>query len=361
MGWTMGDRRQFLQASAALAAGTALKSWAAGPISPSGPLSQFEYGDVRLLDGPMLQQFQQNVSFFMSLPDDHLLKPFRQLTGQPAPGEDMGGWYSPYAGFDPPKVMTGYVPGHSFGQYLSGLSRAYAATGDVAIQQKVQRLVAGFAPTAVAKFYDGYCLPAYTFDKTNCGLIDAHAFAHDPTALRVLNQATDAALPWLPEKALNRDEMAARPRRNIAYTWDESYTLPENLYLAYQRGAGERYRLLARRFLEDDTYFGPLAENQNVLPGQHAYSHVNALCSALQAYLTDGSAMHLTAARNGFRFVLEQSFATGGWGPGGVFSPPGHGRAGQDLTHRAQQLRNALRSLWTLQGCPVPDAHHGRE
>jgi len=33
--------------------------------------------------------------------------------------------------------------------------------------------------------------------------------------------------------------------------WDESYTLPENLFLAYQRGAGERYRALGVRYLND--------------------------------------------------------------------------------------------------------------
>ncbi len=284
---------------------------------------QFDYAQVQLLDGPMLEQFRQQHALYLQMDEDSLLKPFRQLTGQPAPGEDMGGWYSPSERFDPGKDMTGYVPGHSFGQYLSGLSRAYAVTGDRATQQKVQRLVRGFAPTAVTSFYRDYCLPAYTFDKTNCGLIDAHQFAADPIALEVLNKATDAALPWLPEKALNRTEMAARPHKNAAYTWDESYTLPENFYLAYSRGAGTRYRELARRFLENDTYFDPLAAGENVLPGQHAYSHVNALSSAMQAYLVDGSERHLAAARNGMRFVLEQSFATGGWGPNETFQKPG--------------------------------------
>jgi DUF1680 family protein len=331
LGMKYNSRRNFLKASAALAAGSAvLKSnaaWAASVETPAVPastrLSQFEYADVQLLDGPMLEQFQHNVSLFLSLPDDNLLKPFRQLAGQPAPGEDMGGWYSPSPDFDPPKNMTGYIPGHSFGQYLSGLARAYAVTGDKPIQAKVQGLVRGFAPTVSTKFYDGYCIPAYTFDKTNCGLIDAHQFAGDPTALAVLNKATDAVLPWLPEKALNREEMMTRPHKNISFTWDETYTLPENFYLAYQRGAGARYRQLATRFLEDDTYFGPLSQNQNVLPGQHAYSHVNALCSAMQAYLTDHSEKHLAAARNGFAFVLQQSFATGGWGPNEGFQKPG--------------------------------------
>jgi uncharacterized protein len=325
------NRREFLKTTAALAAGTAVMRsnamMAMGVQTPtaaqSNKLAQFDYADVQLLDGPMLEQFQHNVSLFLNLPDDNLLKPFRQLAGQSAPGEDMGGWYTPSKDFDPPRNMTGYIPGHSFGQYLSGLARAYAVTGDKAVQEKVHRLVTGFAPTVTTKFYDGYCIPAYAFDKTNCGLIDAHQFSGDSTALAVLNKATDAVLPWLPEKALNREEMMARPHKNIAYTWDETYTLPENFYLGYQRGAGARYRQLAQRFLQDDTYFGPLSENRNVLPGQHAYSHVNALCSAMQSYLTDNSIKHLDAARNGFRFVLEQSFATGGWGPDEAFRKPG--------------------------------------
>jgi DUF1680 family protein len=331
------SRRTFLKSSAALAAGTAVlrdvRAFAAPVASaPVTPLTQFDYKDVQLLDGPMLVQFQQNHTLFMNLNEDSMLKPFRQLSGLPAPGEDLGGWYTPSSLFDPPKNMTGYVPGHTFGQWVSGLSRAYAVTGDKATQAKVHRLVAGFGPTISQKFYTDYCLPAYTFDKTNCGLIDAHQFAEDPQAFAVLGHATDAVLPFLPPKALDRTEMAARPHKNISWTWDETYTLPENFYLAYQRGAGARYRQLAQRFLEDDTYFGPLSKNVNMLPGQHAYSHVNGLCSAMQAYLTDGSQMHLDAARNGFAFVLQQSYATGGWGPNETFQKPGTDGLADSLT-----------------------------
>jgi hypothetical protein len=154
-------RRDFLKSSAALAAGIAVlhnssPAMGADAASPAQTkLSQFEYGDVQLLDGPMLEQFHNNVSLFLSLPDDDLLKPFRQLAGLPAPGEDLGGWYSPSNDFDPPKNMTGYIPGHSFGQYLSGLARAYAITGDKATQAKVQGLVKEFAPTVSTKFYEG--------------------------------------------------------------------------------------------------------------------------------------------------------------------------------------------------------------
>jgi hypothetical protein len=135
------NRREFLKTTAALAAGTTVMrsnaTMAMGVRTPTAAqaskLAQFDYADVQLLDGPMLEQFQHNVSLFLNLPDDNLLKPFRQLAGQSAPGEDMGGWYTPSKDFDPPGNLTGYIPGHSFGQYLSGLARAHAVTGDKAV------------------------------------------------------------------------------------------------------------------------------------------------------------------------------------------------------------------------------------
>jgi DUF1680 family protein len=294
-------------------------------------LTQFNYSQVELLEGPLRDQFRANHAFFLALNEDALLKPFRQAAGLPAPGPDMGGWYSWSDEFDPPNNMTGYVPGHSFGQYLSALARAYAATGDSPTQAKISRLVRGFGAAVSPKFYVNYPLPAYTFDKSNCGLIDAHQFARDPDALAVLTHATDTVLPYLPPKALTRAEMAERPHKNIAWTWDESYTLPENFFLAYKRSGDRRYLDLAQRFLQDREYFDPLAAGQNVLPHQHAYSHVNALSSAAQAYLVLGSQKHLLAARNGFGFVLAQSFATGGWGPNETFCQPGSGTLGKSL------------------------------
>jgi DUF1680 family protein len=333
------SRRKFLKTGAATGAaavlGRSVRAFADLPAKDAvvPAISQFDYADVQLLDGPMFDQFNRNHAFFLALDDDRLLKPFRQRAGLPAPGEDMGGWYSFSPDFDPPKNMTGYIPGHTFGQYLSGLARAYAVTGSKPTQEKVHRLVQGFAETVTPKFYEAYCLSAYTFDKTTCGLIDAHQFAADPQALAVLSHATDAVFPFLPEKALTRTEQATRPHPNIAYTWDETYTLPENFYLAYKRGAGDRYRQLASRFLQDRDYFDSLAAGENILPGEHAYSHVNALCSAFHRYLTTGSEKHLRAARNGFEFVLTtQSFATGGWGPDETFRKPGSGDIAASLT-----------------------------
>jgi uncharacterized protein len=325
------SRRSLLKLGSALAASTVAGETVVGAPSGGAMLKPAGYGDVTLLEGPMLAQFRAQHATLLALDEDALLKPFRGAAGLPAPGGDLGGWYNASSGFNPPMDMHGFIPGHSFGQYVSGLARAHAITGDEATRQKVRRLIAGFAPTITSRFYDGYPLPCYSFDKINIGLLDAYAFAGDDSALRVLDLATDAALPHFPEKALTRPEMEARPHPNIAYTWDEPYTLPENLYLAWRRGAGERYRALAARFLLDREYFEPLARGANVLPGKHAYSHMNALSSAMQAYLVDGDSKHLAAARNGFDFILAQSFATGGWGPNEGFIVPGSGALGDSL------------------------------
>jgi uncharacterized protein len=290
------------------------------------PLSVFGYSQVQLLDGPFRRQFDENHDVFLHLDEDALLKPFRQRSGLPAPGPDMGGWYDNASDFSPMENFHSFIAGHSFGQYVSGLARAYAITGSKPTQVKVQRLVRGYAQTVdpAGKFYVDYRLPAYTFDKTCCGLIDAHEFASDPDAMDVLRRSLQAALPHLPEKALSRAEQRARPHRDVSYTWDETYTLPENLFLAYQRSGDSRFRDIAVRFIEKE-YFDPLAAGQNVLPGEHAYSHVNALSSAMQSYLVLGDETYLRAATNGFRMVQEQSYATGGWGPDEAFVVPGTG------------------------------------
>ncbi len=336
-------RRRFFSLGAA-ASGAALAHNSLAMASPRAAASvpsvaiapairTFGYSQIELLEGPMRQQFDTNHQFFLELDDDRLLKPFRQRAGLKAPGEDMGGWYDNDPAFNGTGSFHGFIPGHSFGQYLSGLARAYAVTGSKPTQEKIQRLVQQFAPTVCSRFYNDYHLPAYTYDKTSCGLIDAYRLAGDTSALAIHAAATEAVVPHLPEKALSRKEQCARPHKDPAYCWDETYTLPENLLLAYRLRGSPRYRELAIRFTEDDLYFDPLARGENVLPGEHAYSHVNAFSSAMQVYLVMGSQKHLRAAQNGFGFLRStQSFATGGWGPDELFRPPGSGEIGASLS-----------------------------
>ena len=312
------SRRRFLQ-SIAVASGA---SFLPGPRhsfatsatpNASSVLEEFGYGDVSL-DSPLHEeQLRQTHAVLMSLDDDALMKPFRAMIGKPAPGEDLGGWYRYDPNYDWHTFDAGFAPSATFGQWVSALSRAYAITGSQAARDKVLRLNRLYAQVIDGKFYEDNRFPAYCYDKLVCGLIDSYKYAGDPLAWEILSKTTDAALPHLPGHAVEHGT-SWRPGRDESWTWDEPYTMPENLFLAYQRGAGERYRQVAIQYL-NEPFYERLTQGQNDFAGRHAYSHVNCLCSAMQAYLTLGNEKYLLAAKNGFDMVLAQSYATGGWGP----------------------------------------------
>lgn len=317
------SRRRFLRGASLTAASAAgCKLWghaANGAEPPNGaPLTEFGYGDVSMGSEIHENQLRETQAILMSLSDDSLLKPFRQMSGMPAPGEDLGGWYH----YDPDYDFrrdpdAGFAPGCTFGQWVSALARAYAITGDDATRQKVLQLNRLYAETISADTYIKNRFPAYTYDKLVLGLLDSHSWANDPQALAILEQTTNTALPHLPGHAVDHDVRwrMDKPADDITWNWDESYTLPENLFLAYQRGAGRRYFDLARQYLDDKTWFDPLSRNENVLHGHHAYSYVNSLSSAMMAWMVGGSEKHLQAAQNAFAMLQQQSYATGGWGP----------------------------------------------
>jgi DUF1680 family protein len=334
---TAFSRRRFLQAGTLAAAGLGLRSrptWAAEPLK-AAPLAEFGYGDVSMASEAHEAQLMNTHSVLMNLSDDSLLKPLRQLSGMPAPGDELGGWYAYDPNYDYRKGFDlGFAPACTFGQWVSALARCYAITGEEATRQKVLRLNRLYAETITPDFYAKNRFPAYTYDKLLLGLLDSHTLAGDPQALAILEHTTDTALPHLPGHAIEHDHAwrTDKDPADASWTWDESYTMPENLFIAYQRGAGRRYFDLGNQYLLDATWFDPLSRNENVLRGHHAYSYVNSMSSAMMAYLVAGSEKHLNAGRNAFAMLEAQSFATGGWGPDEGLRAPGSNDLYDSLT-----------------------------
>jgi DUF1680 family protein len=304
------------------------------PYLAKNLLAEMDYGQVQLSDNCLAKkQFEQTMSVILSLDEDSMMRPFRMRAGLPAPGVDLGGWYDAWDGTDVfHEIERGFAPAHSFGQWLSALARAHAITGSQAMKEKMQRLIVEYSKIPAEKYYKGLRYPGYTYDKMVCALIDAHKWADQKDAFSILNATTDSVLTVIPNRALSHDELRKLPHQDESYCWDELFTIPENLYVAYQAGAGDRYKEIAGRYLKDDTFFNPLSEGKNVLAGLHAYSHCNALSSAMQAYLTTGSQKHLLAAKNALDMIQQQSFATGGWGPHEAFVAPGKGQLADSLT-----------------------------
>ena len=342
----MLTRRRFLHSAALTAAASRVPASLAQSTStftgaaPTPLLAEYPYAAVSLAPETLAEkQFRATQATLRGLDEDGLLKPYRLRTGLPTPGPDLGGWYD-YA--EPSEKSNdhgggyGFCPGHTFGQWLSSFSRAYAIDRDPALRAKIVRLLDMYRPTINPAFYTNFRFPAYVYEKLNVGLLDSYRYAEIPEAKDLFARTREAALPHLPTRPLNRDEqrawrLAQKERATGDFLYDESYTIPENLFHATHAGMGD-YRAMARQYLLDKTWFDPLARNENVLDGKHAYSYCNSLNSGIQAYLDGGDPKYLKAAVNGFRIISEQSFATGGWGPAEGFDHPGGDRLYRSLS-----------------------------
>src|SRR5215469_3195459 len=322
-------RREFIKNTAFSAAAAAYGAPAETTATEQArePLRALPYSAVQITSGPFARQYNAIHAHYLSLSNDRLLKVYRQRAGLPAPGDDMGGWYD----------LKGFVPGHSLGQYISGLARIGASTGDHACIEKVRSLVTGFAQTLGLK-NESILRPqtnqwiCYTLDKHFIGLIDAATLGGDSSAVQILGRVLQGAEPLLPAKVHDRIGKKDPP-------YDEPYVMPENLFLAAELTGNPRFRQLALRYLLDHDLFDPLAKGTDPFPGQHAYSHVIALSSAGRAYLSLGDNKYKTAMTNAFHLLTTtQQFASGGWGPNETFVTPHRGELFSSLTTTADHF-----------------------
>lgn len=281
---------------------------------------EFPYGAVRLTGGPVKDHYDRIHAHYLALDNDRLLKVFRQKAGLPAPGPDMGGWYD----------ADGFVPGLTLGQYISGLSRLGAATGDAQAHAKSAALVHGFGEF-LARSKDPYAgkgasqnWAAYVMDKYVVGLVDAYRLSGVEEARALLPVVIEKCLPFI--SPVSRDRIG-----KVDPPWDETYVLSENLFHVADITGDDKYRRLAVHYLLDKEWFDPLAAGQDVLPTKHAYSHTIALSSGAQAYLKLGDPKYRRALENAWRFMELQRFASGGWGPEEQFVEPHQGKLAASL------------------------------
>ena len=264
-------------------------------------LEPFDYHGVRLLESRWQKQYQQTRDFYLKLSDDDALIGFRQRAGLPAPGHSLEGWYG-NDGFN------------VFPQWLSGMARMAAATGDKAIGEKAHNLMLEWAKTIEPDGYFYYSRKPttyhYTYDKTVCGLVDLCRYGGYEDALPLLEKITDWAI-----KNLDRKRQPATPQ-DASSEMSEWYTLSENLYRAYQLTGNPKYREFGDVW-RYTTYWSKFSSGTDPdLHYLHAYSHVNTLSSAAMTYAVTGDAEYLKAIVNAYDyFQRTQCYATGGYGP----------------------------------------------
>ena len=272
-------------------------------------IQPFDYEGVTLDGGRLRKQYDEVKAYYTRIPNDNYLKGFRErATGKPAPGTELGGWYS--ANF-----------GNCFGQVISGLARFYASTREEAICEKVNALVAGWGACIESDGYFFYSKTKlgprlYMFDKMVGGLVDAYLYCGNKASLDYLSTITDWAIKNLSREKeyANANADMSRPGGDVS----EWYTASENLYRAYLV-TGQRKYHEAAEFWEYSEFWDLFARKADIFgprDAYHAYSHVNSLSSAAAAYLVKGERHYLDTLVNAYDLLREtQCFATGGYGP----------------------------------------------
>ncbi len=306
------------------------------PASIRLAIEPFGYHGVSLDDGPLRWQVDAARADYLRIPNDDLLKGFRQRASRPAPGALLGGWYSS-------DIF------HVFGQILSGLARLYATTGDPACREKAEALVKGWAECIEPDGYFFYSrkpnAPHYIYDKMVGGLVDLIVHCKSKPAADALARITGWAI-----KNLDRSNA-------YAFGGTEWYTLSENLYRAHRATGNPTYRDFAAvwHYTEYwDIYarrgdlFGD-RKNGRRTDAYHAYSHVNTLGGAGQAYLHTGEQHFLDTLINAHdELVAHQCFATGGFGPDEQLLPQAAWRRKTDYTHNSFETQCGAFAVFKL-------------
>ena len=274
-------------------------------------IEHFNYKGVKLERGNLERQFTEVCEYYLRIPNDDLLKPYRQRAGKPASGKDMGG---------------GYIANEPFGQFLGGFARIYAVTGDSVYKNKAIVLMTGWAECIEP---DGYFfaekkpqLIPYYYEKMLGGLLDIYEYCGDKRAIEYLDRITGWA-----EKNISRVRLYANPLTNDGGEW---YTLSENLYRAYLLTKNKRYADFAKiyeyREFWDYFYQGKGTEiftNPKAI-WYHAYSHVNSFNGLGAGYLVEGDPYYKKTLINAYDYLQKyQCWATGGFGPRERFFPIG--------------------------------------
>jgi DUF1680 family protein len=278
-------------------------------------IEPFNYDSVHLREGMLKQHYRTTRDYFFNIPDDDILKGFRQRANLPAPGNDLGGW-------------NRYDPYEHLGQWISAMARMYRADGDRPMLEKALRLMNGWAETLEPGQFFAQCRwpakPHYAYDKTAQGLIDLYEYTGRKDALKLLEKITDWAVVHL-----DRSRKIPTPSdRDAGAT--EWYTLSENLYRAYRLTGDPRYKTFGDVWCYP-SYWNTFRSPAPAVQGLHAYSHVNTLGSAAMACAVTGDSALLKSLIDAYDyFQRTQCYATGGFGPGENLVPP-DGSLGRSL------------------------------
>jgi uncharacterized protein len=281
---------------------------------------------VRLTGGPLKHAQDLELQYLLTLEPNRMLAFLRRSAKLEPKADGYGGWDGDG------RQLTGHIAGH----YLSGVSLAWAATGDSRFKDRANYIVNEMKVIQDAQ-RDGYIgglmdrnrvdgkllfldlshgtiksggfdlngmwSPWYVQHKIFAGLRDAYRYTGNGTALEVeVKFATWAESILTP---LNDEQI----QRMLA---TEFGGMNEVLADLYADTGDKRWLALAGKF-HHEAIVDKLAQKQDILPSIHGNTQIPKLYGALKVYMYSGNEIDGSAARYFFDEVTQHhTFATGG-------------------------------------------------
>ncbi len=293
---------------------------------------------VRLTGGPLKHAQDLELEYLLALEPDRMLAFLRRSAKLEPKAQGYGGWDGDG------RQLTGHIAGH----YLSGVSMAWAATGDARYKDRATYIVNelkliqdaqgdGYVGALMDRNrVDGKTLfqeltkgiirsggfdlngmwsPWYVQHKIFAGLRDAYRYTGNRTALDVEIKFAGWAESIL---APLSDEQIQRMLAT------EFGGMNEVLADLYADTGDSRWLALAGKF-HHVAIIDRLAEMKDVLPGIHGNTQVPKLYGALKVYMYTGDQVQGAAGKYFFDEVTaHHTFATGGNTRNEYFGQPDH-------------------------------------
>jgi len=255
-------------------------------------IESFDYQNVALRDSLWKKQRDYVIELYLSIENGDILKGTTRRAGIDTPFNGLPGW------------------GGTLGQMIASYAKLYCVTGDFRLKAKAISLFEEWA--ALADEYPQLLHQGtYGYDKMIGGLLDMYEFMGYEPAKEYVSKLTDQSIIDL-DRTIVRDGIQDK-RMKGQIEW---YTLPENVYRAYQLFGDEKYREHASVW-HYDYMWNKILNHDFKIGARHAYSHVNSFSSAARAYEVTGEEKYLDVMKIAYDEMLaHHTYATGGYGPG---------------------------------------------